>query len=160
MRSDNSVGPFGETALTMHRWPTECRSAAGALFATHTGLPFHSAYWSFLLREQSKHYEAAIQTARISCYLKDNATRSVLINWSGHQTKHAQKAWQCNWWANLLLSTSKRAWIKTYHLAMMSKAAEMRGEWLQHVQYATQIQKHTYCSAVNYQGAAANVCVY
>lgn len=45
-------------------------------------------------------------------------------------------------------------------LDMMSKAAEMRGEWLQHVQYATQIQKHTNCSAVNYQGAAANVCVY
>lgn len=32
------------------------------------------------------------QLALISCYLKDDTTRSVLINWSGHQTKHAQKA--------------------------------------------------------------------
>lgn len=32
------------------------------------------------------------QLTHISCYLKDNTTRSVLINWSGHQTKHTQKA--------------------------------------------------------------------
>ena len=32
------------------------------------------------------------QLAFISRYLKDDMTRSVLINWSGHQTKHTQKA--------------------------------------------------------------------
>lgn len=32
------------------------------------------------------------QLALISCYLKDDTTRSVLINWSGHQTKPTQKA--------------------------------------------------------------------
>lgn len=32
------------------------------------------------------------QLTLISCYLKDDETRSVLINWSGHQTKRTQKA--------------------------------------------------------------------
>lgn len=71
----------------MQRWPPECRSPLGALFAPHAILRASPS----CPIEQSRHYEAGIQTAH-TCYLKDDETRSVLINWSGHQTKRTQKA--------------------------------------------------------------------
>lgn len=37
------------------------------------------------------------QLSLINCYLKDDMERSVVINWSGHQRKHADgRARQCN----------------------------------------------------------------
>lgn len=77
-------------------------------------------------------------------------TRSVLITWSRHQTKHAQKAEPGG-----VTDEHIGDWIKTHDWIRGAKlhrneARSCRMHGMQH--------KHR--AAVHYQGAAANVCMY
>lgn len=92
--------PSENPSLRLHSWCRDDLQSAGVLlrvlFAprtlphatphTHTHTLFPPYSKAGIMKQGFR------QLTLISCYLKDDKTRSVLINWSGHQTKQTQKA--------------------------------------------------------------------
>lgn len=107
--------------------------------------------WRCSLPTEAKLYNAPVHTAsaHISFSLKDSTTRSVLITWSRHRTKHAQKAKPGG-----VTDEQICDWIKTYQRICGAKLH--RNEASRCSMHGMQ---HKYRAAVHYQGAAANVCV-